>query len=56
MHLSSLGMERRASRSDCSQNRAAEFRDHGTKAWFCLSRRRAGWGAPKPEPSSLAGF
>jgi hypothetical protein len=20
--------------------RAAEFRDHGAKAWFCLSRRR----------------
>jgi hypothetical protein len=20
--------------------RSAEFRDHGTKAWFCLSRRR----------------
>jgi hypothetical protein len=21
--------------------RAAEFRDHGAKAWFCLARRRA---------------
>jgi hypothetical protein len=42
--LSLTGQLRRLFPSRCRctivELRAAEFRDHGAKAWFCLSRRR----------------